>query len=275
VTKVGCNQSLYNCNFPDAPNVPAGQASLHIDLRNNPSIDPGPPNVAVNGPASVSNLTNNFAVDVVTGNETIFNPVMDPADVHGFSFDDGTSELNFTSVELFDLPTTSALFKIYVDVDGKWVFEANSAANLPYTFQEFGGVDAFQVLFNTPLTPTEFDKPVGRRNIRLKRLIRWSNTPLCRRRPGTINMGHATARLRRSGHCGLPRLTERSVARRHQSQGTRVYGFGQTGIFSGDHFTPPHRRACQVRVRFECFQELAAPFPSRLSVALRWRPSSG
>jgi hypothetical protein len=60
-------------------------------------------------------------------------------------------------VELFDLPPDAQSFKIYVDVNGNWVFEANSAANLPYTFQEFGGVGAFQVLFNSPLTPTEFD----------------------------------------------------------------------------------------------------------------------
>ena len=160
--------------FSDAPNVPAGQASLHVDLRSNTSVDPTPPNVAVNTPSSVSNLTNSFP-GCFAGSDS-FNPVIDPANVLGFYFDDGTSSLNFTSVELFHLPThflNSSEF--HVDVDGNWVFEANSAANLPYTFQEFGGVDAFQVLFDSPLAPTSWST-----NIRLQRLIRRRYSPVRR-----------------------------------------------------------------------------------------------
>ena len=110
--------------FPDAPNVPAGQASLHVDLRSNTSVDPTPPNVAVNTPSSVSNLTNSFAADVVAGSETLFNPVIDPANVLGFYFDDGTSSLNFTSVELFHLPTDFSIVQnsLCGDVDGNSVF---------------------------------------------------------------------------------------------------------------------------------------------------------
>ena len=64
--------------------------------------------------------------------------------MRGFSFDDGTSGLNFTSVELFGLPTDFQQFEIYIDIDGNWIFEANSSGNMPYTFQEFGGVVAFE-----------------------------------------------------------------------------------------------------------------------------------
>lgn len=158
VTGVGCNPNvgLTGC-FSDSALPSSSNRYLHIDLRSNTTFDSSPPNAVINTPSSFTNLANNFSTTVHMGSEVLFNPIIDPANVLGFTFGNGTSNLNFTSVELFGLPSNSKFFNIYVDLNGQWVFEAQSAGNLPYTFQAFGGTDAFEVLFNTALSPTAFD----------------------------------------------------------------------------------------------------------------------
>ncbi len=102
-----------------------------------------------------------YTNDPVVADENLFStdPPLDPNPnpISGFIFEGDSGSSFFTSAELFGLPSDASPFDIYVNEGGTWVFEAMSAANLPYTFSEFGGVDEFEVLFNDPQLTNIFD----------------------------------------------------------------------------------------------------------------------
>ncbi len=102
-------------------------------------------------------MFDSFQNTVLASNEYLYQPTVDPADVKGFTFDAGGTGPYFTSIELFGLPSGADDFDIYVMLDNELEFEAMSAGNMPYTFSEFGGVNEFEVVFDTALPPSVFD----------------------------------------------------------------------------------------------------------------------
>jgi hypothetical protein len=96
------------------------------------------------GPGKLYKVTCEFNVGVTFG--TTYN--IDPAIAHGFIYETGSGDPNFSSVELSNIGNLND-YSLYLWESGKWVFDTLLAPDTIFDFAS-GGVSEFEILGINP-----------------------------------------------------------------------------------------------------------------------------